>query len=242
MSSGIAGRFNAVLAVCGVLFALTVHAAPVATVTHLAGVLAIKDNSETPRLLSVGSTVEAGTVLSTTQKTYARLKFTDGSEITLKPETLFKVEAFYYDEKEPQKDSAVFNLVKGGLRTITGLVGKRKQDSYSMNTPVATIGIRGTRFDLHLCFPGRCGSAPNGLHANVVEGRIRMFNASGVPLEVGQGQSAHVSAIGVAPVLLLAQPAGLPEYKPPPSVLPPPAMNDPTVGNQDTRRTDCQVR
>jgi len=37
-----------------------------------------------------------------------------------------------------------FRLVKGGFRSITGLVGKINRDEYKVATPVATIGIRGT--------------------------------------------------------------------------------------------------
>jgi hypothetical protein len=48
----------------------------------------------------------------------------------------------------PQQQSTVarsfFRLVKGGFRSITGLVGKINRDEYQVATPVATIGIRGT--------------------------------------------------------------------------------------------------
>ena len=34
-------------------------------------------------------------------------------------------------------------MLKGGLRAVTGLVGKRKRDAVSFGTTTATIGIRG---------------------------------------------------------------------------------------------------
>ncbi|MDP3858880.1 MAG: hypothetical protein Q8Q73_14075 [Stagnimonas sp.] len=46
---------------------------------------------------------------------------------------------------------AFFRLVKGGFRSVSGLIGKVNQDDYRVSTPVATIGIRGTRYSARLC-------------------------------------------------------------------------------------------
>lgn len=58
---------------------------------------------------------------------------------------------------EPGSDSsrAFFRLVKGGFRTVSGLIGKVNQDDYRVSTPVATIGIRGTRYGVRIC-QGEC--------------------------------------------------------------------------------------
>ena len=37
-------------------------------------------------------------------------------------------------------------MFRGGLRTITGAIGKRNRNAYRVKTPVATIGIRGTEW------------------------------------------------------------------------------------------------
>lgn len=50
---------------------------------------------------------------------------------------------------------AFFRLVKGGFRTVSGLIGKVNQDDYRVSTPVATIGIRGTRYGVRIC-QGEC--------------------------------------------------------------------------------------
>lgn len=49
----------------------------------------------------------------------------------------------------PQR--AFFRLVKGGFRTITGLIGKANQEDYRVTTPTATIGIRGTEWIVWIC-------------------------------------------------------------------------------------------
>ncbi|RJF99221.1 FecR family protein [Noviherbaspirillum saxi] len=129
---------------CAATFA---YAAQVAgTVTNLSGPLLAKKPDGTVKVLSAKSQVEEGDTLITEKDTYARIKFVDNSEITLRPGTQMKIDSFSFDEEKPENDSATFNLVKGGLRAITGTLGKRNKERFGMNTPTATIGIRGTIF------------------------------------------------------------------------------------------------
>ncbi|NVM77810.1 hypothetical protein FHW83_003633 [Duganella sp. SG902] len=116
------------------------------TVVQLSGPLLAKKADGAVRILSMKSEVESGDTLVTEKNTYAMVKFIDNSEITLKPQTTFKVENFSFDAGNPGGDTASFNLVKGGLRSVTGLLGKRNKEKFSMKTPSATIGIRGTTF------------------------------------------------------------------------------------------------
>ncbi|MRX07386.1 iron dicitrate transport regulator FecR [Pseudoduganella sp. FT25W] len=116
------------------------------TIVQLSGPLMAKRSDGAVRILSMKSEVESGDTLVTEKNTYAMVKFIDNSEITLKPSTTFKVENFSYDADKPDGDAASFNLVKGGLRSVTGLLGKRNKEKFSMKTPSATIGIRGTTF------------------------------------------------------------------------------------------------
>ncbi len=122
-------------------------AAPVAgSVINLSGPLMAQRADGSIRVLSQKSEVEEGDTLISEKGTYARIKFIDNSEVTLRPNTQFKITNFAFDEAKPQEDNAVFSLIKGGLRSITGLLGKRSKERYGLNTPTATIGIRGTTF------------------------------------------------------------------------------------------------
>jgi hypothetical protein len=76
------------------------------------------------------------------------VRFIDNSELALKPGTTVTIDQFAFDEAKPDADRAAYTLVKGGLRSITGLLGKRNKDKFAMKTPSATIGIRGTTFFL----------------------------------------------------------------------------------------------
>jgi hypothetical protein len=136
----------------GALLSLLMAASPAfaaamaGKVTHLSGPLLAKKPDGAVKVLSQQSAVEEGDTLVTEKSTYARIKFIDDSEITLKPGSQFKIDSFSFEPGNKSKDSATFSLVKGGLRSVTGLLGKRSKERFGLNTPTATIGIRGTTF------------------------------------------------------------------------------------------------
>jgi len=74
----------------------------------------------------------------------AQLAFTDGGFISLQPNSDFGVNEYTFNGRNDGSEKGVFSLLKGALRTVTGLIGRNKRDAYLMNTPTATIGIRGT--------------------------------------------------------------------------------------------------
>jgi hypothetical protein len=118
----------------------------VGVVEHLNGPLMDRKADGTVKVLAPKSEVESGDTLVTEKNTYAQIRFIDHGEITLRPGTTFKIDNFAYEADKPEGDSAAFSLIKGGLRSITGLLGKRNKEKFSLKTPTATIGIRGTTF------------------------------------------------------------------------------------------------
>lgn len=124
-----------------------VQAQSAGQVVNVSGPLFAIKGDGARRVLAVGSNVDQGDLLITEEKTYARIKFTDQGEITLRPGTQLKVESYAFAQTEPTKDNVVFGLFKGALRSLTGLIGKRgNQEAYRLQTATATIGIRGTQF------------------------------------------------------------------------------------------------
>lgn len=190
----------------------------VGTVLNLSGPLLDRKADGTVKVLARQSTVENGDTLVAEKATYAQIRFIDNSEITLKPGTTFRIENFAYDAAAPDGDSASFNLVKGGLRSITGLLGKRNKDKFSLKTPAATIGIRGTTFIAEWSqAPAAPSSAPSpapGLYVQVLDGAIFVANGGGA-LDFQAGQFGYVPS-PVQPPVLVPQNPGL-QFAPPPA-------------------------
>lgn len=130
----------------GMVSGLAWAAPVVGTVVNLSGPLMVRKADGVVKVLALRSEVEQGDTLLTEKNTYARVKFIDNSEVTLKPGTTFRIEAFSYEAAKPEGDSASFNLLKGGLRSVSGLLGQRNKEKFQLKTPTATIGIRGTTF------------------------------------------------------------------------------------------------
>lgn len=188
------------------------------TVTHLSGPLMVKKADGSVKALYINSTVEEGDVLITEKRTYARLKMRDNSDITLRPNTHFKVDQFAFDKDRPGEDRSFYSLTKGGMRTITGLIGKRgNMDGYRLNTPTAVAGIRGTGYGATFCQQD-CGNLPDGLYVEVTNGVIIVYNKAGSQIYT-VGQYGYVSGPNAVPVLLPEKPE-LPPFSPPPSVPP----------------------
>lgn len=238
--------------VCAALLLAGLLAAPLAwagqvagTIVHLSGPLLDRKADGTVKVLGLKSEVESGDVLVTEKNTYAQIRFIDNGEITLKPGTTFRIENFAYDAGKPEGDSAAFSLLKGGLRSITGLLGHRNKEKFSLKTPSATIGIRGTNFIATYVPPGETPLAP-GLHLQVTEGAIIVTNNGGAQ-GFQAGQFGFVPGVNQAPIVVPPNP-GI-RFVPPPSFgsngSGPTPSAGPLAGNggaQDPATTDCVVR
>jgi hypothetical protein len=163
----------------------------VGVVAHLSGPLLDRKLDGSVKVLGPKSEVENGDTLVAEKNTYAQIRFVDNSEITLKPGTTFRIENFNYDAGKPDADSAAFNLVKGGLRSITGLLGKRNKEKFSLKTPSATIGIRGTTFIVTYVAPSamRINPNPGPLSELGAQGGIGMVKSGLDPVAASQAKA-----------------------------------------------------
>ncbi len=105
-------------------------------------------NGDRARTLKAGAPVYSGDTLVTAAGSFAVLTFKDKSRVTLMPNTEFRVEQLTFEEAKPEAGRGIFALLRGGLRAVSGAIGHYGPRAYQMRTAVATIGIRGTEYDL----------------------------------------------------------------------------------------------
>ncbi len=137
-----------------------------------------------PVKVEKGQTLVNNATITTSPNSYAVLKFEDGTSVLLKENTSFQVQNYAYNPKVPEDASAIFNLVRGGLRMLTGLVTSRNRDALKVATPVVTMGIRGTEFVATLVNP---------LYLQVLSGAVSATNAAGTVV-FSAGQAAVVTS------------------------------------------------
>jgi hypothetical protein len=192
------------------------------SVTNLSGTLSVRKADGSIRILSQKSEIQSGDTLNTQRDSYAQIKFGDGAQITLKPNTTVKIDNFNFSQSEPQQDSFLFNMLKGGLRVVTGLVGKRGNvDAYKMETATATIGIRGTTYGVDDCTGSAAGQGPcekiePAVYVSVTDGEIVASNAGGTA-SYRAGQFGLIENRDRAPRFLSTDP-GL-QFTPPASFI-----------------------
>ena len=176
--------------------------------------------------LRVGDEVRAGDVLVTGPGAALQVRLADASMLAVRSGSRLRVQDFRFEGKA-ESDRSVLQLLSGGLRTITGLIGKQNPNNVQMVTPTSTIGIRGTHFAvLHCaddCVDPAVGSAvANGTYGGVTDGRIGVVNRGG-DITFAQQEFFYVRDADTPAERLIGPPAFLADR----SALPPPRPGQP---------------
>ena len=96
----------------------------------------------------------------------------------------FVLNAYKFDRAAPVSNSFVVQLVKGALRSFSGLIGGKNPGRFALITATTTLGIRGTDFNVMLVNP---------VYVSVTEGFVDLTNAAG-SFQAGAGTSAIVNS------------------------------------------------
>lgn len=188
------------------------------TATLVTGHVSAAAPSGEIRDLVKGSPVYEGEVIITSNSSYVNIEFTDGGRVLLRPESRFQIDRYQFSGASPQggaapaaaqsgataaprQESAFFRLLKGGFRAVSGLIGHTRHEDYAVQTPVATIGIRGTDYEVRFC-QGDCGDITpkpkDGLYAGVQSGAISLSNQGGTTTPKA-GQFVFIASGGTVP-------------------------------------------
>lgn len=129
-----------------VLLTVSAVANAAGKVEFVAGAVSARSVAGSERQLSKGDVLASGDLVRTGQDGLAQLRFEDGGRIALQPKSEFRIDEYAYPATTKSQERGFFSLLKGGMRTITGQVGRDNRDAYRVTTSVATIGIRGTEY------------------------------------------------------------------------------------------------
>jgi hypothetical protein len=189
----------AALALITVLGGGAAHAS-VGYVQFASGGVSIKGADGGERVALKGMELNSGDTIATGGGR-AQLRFTDGAYVSLQPESVFRIDEYRYPGKPDGTEKGFFSLIKGGVRTITGWVGRLNRDNYKVVTPDATIGIRGTEY---------LAALGGSLTVSVGEGRVAVTNQTG-EFVVEAGQSVYVANQNSRPAVTSDKPFLPPE-------------------------------
>lgn len=142
------------------------------------------------RALAVGDPVRGGESLRTGLNSRLLVLFSDGMELSLSDGAEMAVSAYDWDAAKAS-GKAELALAQGSFLLQTGLVGKLPDHPLTVKTPLASVGVRGTRFW------GGPLDAP--LSVLLLDGKVVVTSKAG-SVELGTpGEGTSVTEPGGAP-------------------------------------------
>ena len=196
-------------AFCAAALALPARAESAGKVLGADGDVLVLRGSQILRLFR-GAAVESGDQIHTGSDGKVLIVFTDSGLVWIRANSDFVVDEYSY--AQGRRETAFFSLLKGGARSVTGLIGRRTRSNFRLRIPVATIGIRGTDFSVVMC-QRDCresdGSiAAKGLYGEVVQGRIAVtpLEERFLEREFGAGEFFHLADERSSPTPLFLPP------------------------------------
>ncbi|MES2413636.1 MAG: FecR family protein [Pseudomonadota bacterium] len=186
-------RHSALVLALSAVYPLSATAAVSAGVAQfIAGDVNVRRPDGGTAPLAKGRDIESGESILTGINGRAQVKFTDGGLISLQPNTEFKIANYSDNAANPKDERFLVDLLRGSMRAITGLIGKRTRENYKVTTTTATIGIRGSGFNV--------GYNPDGSLGVTTElDAIEVCNAGGC-VGLTAGESVRVVSSQEAPV------------------------------------------
>jgi hypothetical protein len=127
-------------------------------------------------------------LIETEAESAAKVLFVDGSTLTTGPNSTVRIDEFVYAGADPV-NRVVVGITRGLLRFVTG---SSPSDAYTIRTPSAMIGVRGTDFAVSVEEDGQT-------RVHVLHGQVTMTALSGFRVVVREGQASRTGSDRAAP-------------------------------------------
>ncbi len=187
------------------MFVVAIHAADksIGTVVSTTGSVSAQLGKGEKRPLKANSPVYLGDTVFVGMDSFAQIVLNDNSAMNLLSGTVYTFKTFKYSDGASDNQYVSY-LAKGGFRLLAGDIASGNPDQYQINTPVATIGIRGTTIDALL---GKTNLGALELAVQVLSGSVNISNPYGAAnAQTGMGVT---TTAGQAPIIVQGTPAGL---------------------------------
>ncbi len=166
------------------------------------------------RKLVIHEDVRQSEVIATEPDAATEIEFVDGTKLTVGPSARLTLDRFVYDPN-PTKSAFFLTLTEGVFRFVTGNMAHQ---SYSIQTPNGTIGVRGTSINVDLfrdadgvlkttvCVESghAYGQALNGISKDYFAGDCFTVTEQGVQLATTDEANRNAKDIALTDVTILA--------------------------------------
>lgn len=102
------------------------------------------------RILTIDAPVYQDDVLTTEPGERVEVLFNDGTRLAQGENSRLHIDTYVFDSAAPNASSMLLNAAEGTFRTITGKIAAENPENFTIKTPLATLGIRGTTVLSHI--------------------------------------------------------------------------------------------
>jgi chromosome segregation ATPase len=149
---------------------------PAGRIDVVTGQVRILATGKPTRLALAGDVLNEGDFVLTGEASEALITMGDSGFIAVRANTRMQILSYKADGGDD--DNGIFKLVTGGMRSITGWIGKYNRKAYQIQTPTATIGIRGTDHETRY-LPAGSSEGPAGTYDKVFVGETSIVSDAG---------------------------------------------------------------
>ena len=171
---------------------------PIGQVRVVAGEVILTRSDGTQARAENGTPVFQGDVVETEADASIGIVFSDDTTFSLGESGRMVMDELVYDP-DTQIGAAVFSVVQGVFTFVSGQIAKTGADAMTIQTPVANIGIRGTKVAGRAAAEGEDSTITLLADDDGSVGEIVVANAAGVQVLSGFGQTTTVTSFFQSP-------------------------------------------
>lgn len=160
-------------------------------ITEVTGVAKIIRTDGSEEQITLGTEVFQGDIIETAEGGAVNIGFIDDSSFAVSNDARISIDEFVFD---PETEGGIqdFSVIQGVFMYTSGLIGRENPDQVEIDTPVGSIGIRGTIIGGHINPDGQS-------QVSVLEGAIVVRNDGGEQLLTNQYETVTLTSRDVAP-------------------------------------------
>lgn len=166
-------------------------ASPVGEITEMSGHATVTHADGSRENVTNGTKIYEGDIVETDDKGAVNIKFVDDSTFAISENARLAVDDFSFNPSD-QSGTTGLSILRGVFMFTSGLVGRENPDAVHLNTPVGSIGIRGTIIGGHISENGES-------QISVLEGAIVVRNGMGEQILSDQFETVKLTGFN-API------------------------------------------
>ncbi len=160
-------------------------------ITEVTGNAKIIRTDGTEETITLGTEIYQGDIVETSGDSAVNIGFIDESSFAVSDDARIAIDEFVFDP-ETEGGTQDFSVIRGVFMYTSGLIGRENPDQVEIDTPVGSIGIRGTIIGGNI--------NPEGISdVSVIEGAIVVRTNVGEQLLTNQYDTVSLTSINDAP-------------------------------------------